>query len=118
MTEEIKFETVAVQVRPRKLSAKWTVESMGNLPVGKYVDLSKKELQDKIVETYDRWTWDTGSDEDKKLLEELEEEHEDRAGSISSHFGLDVEEELTKAISEQIKGEIDDEILAILSSRK
>ena len=121
MTEEIKFETVAVQARPRKLSAKWTVESMGNLsvgnlPVGKHADLSKKELQDKIVETYDRWTWDTGSDEDKKLLEELEEEHEDRAGSI--HFGLDVEEELVKAISVQIKGEIDDEILAILSSRK
>lgn len=116
MTEEIKFETVAVQARPRKLSAKWTVESMGNLPVGKHADLSKKELQDKIVETYDRWTWDTGSDEDKKLLEELEEEHEDRAGSI--HFGLDVEEELIKAISVQIKGEIDDEILAILSSRK
>lgn len=116
MTEEIKFEIVAVQARPRKLSAKWTVESMGNLPVGKYADLSKKELQDKIVETYDRWTWDTGSDEDKKLLEELEEEHEDRAGSIQ--FGLDVEEDLIKAISEQIKGDIDDEILAILSSRK
>jgi len=116
MTEEIKFETVAVQAKPRKLSAKWTVESMGNLPVGKYADFSKKELQDKIVETYDRWTWDTGSDEDKKLLEELEEEHEDRAGSIM--FGLDVEEELIKAISEQIKGDIDDEILAILSSRK
>lgn len=111
MTEKIELVTTQVVAKPRKLSAKWTVETHG-----KHEKLSKEELQDKIVETYDRWNWDTGSDEDKNLLDELEEERETRLDSIM--FGLDVEEELAKAISEEIKGEIDDEILAILCGKK
>ena len=108
---EIEVVTTQVVAKPRKLSAKWTVESHG-----KHEKLSKKELQDKIVETYDRWNWETGSGEDKNLLDELEEERENRLDFIM--FGLEVEEELVKAISEQIKGEIDEEILAMLCGKK
>lgn len=107
---DIEFEIIktAVEAKPRKLSARWTIETP-RLP--RHTDLSEEEIQQKIEETYDRWCWETGSEEDKKLLEEWEEERDCR---INMLFGLNVEEELIAAMAEEISNEIDKEILGNL----
>ena len=94
-----------IEAKTRKLSATWTV----NKP--RHSNLSDEEIQQKIEETYDRWCWETGSEEDKKLLEEWEEERDGRADIFINNEMI---EELTTAIAEEIRHEIDKEILGKL----
>lgn len=107
---DIEFEIIktAVEAKPRKLSARWTIEK---IETPRHPDLSNEEIQQKIEETYDRWCWETGSEADKELLEEFEKERDGRA---NMSFGLHVEEELMAAIAEEISNEIDKEILGKL----
>lgn len=40
--------------------------------------LTDSQLQDLYRKTYDRWTWDSGDDDDRQLLESLDAERENR----------------------------------------
>jgi len=93
---EIKMEVVEVKLQPeRRLSAKWTVEA-----APKHYTLSDEELQHEIEKLYDRWNFETGSDKDKELLEELEEERDDR--HLQNTITAELAAEITKAIDKEI----------------
>lgn len=72
--------------------------------------LDNEKLEEAYRFFYDRWTWDTGSDEDLKVLRALEGEVKRRMDMGP----MDIEEELVVAMSAQITKEIDKEILADL----
>ena len=42
-------------------------------------NLSDDQLQELRANTYDRWTWDTGEDADRRLFDALDEECERRS---------------------------------------
>ena len=96
--------------------------------------LSPEEVENLYSVTVDRWTWDTGSEEDRKLLVKLDrerwyrkknksrklsaklsakwtvEEQED----LDSQYGIDIEEELVAAVAQDMADELDKEIINAL----
>jgi hypothetical protein len=93
--------------------------------------LSPETIDEQYTEVYDRWTWDTGTKEDRELLERLDVERHyrkeakrgrklrggwtfDSQKGLVSSYGIDVEEEIAKVIATNIAKEIDQEILRTL----
>lgn len=72
--------------------------------------LDDEKLEEAYRFFYDRWNWDTGSDDDHKVLQALEKEIKRRMDMGQ----MDIEEELVAAVSAKITKEIDKEILADL----
>ena len=62
----MEIEKKTVTAKTRKLKGTWTV---GVQPAP-----TIEELEEEFREVYDRWCWETGSDKDKKRLDELLEE--------------------------------------------
>ena len=63
---QMEIEKKTVTAKTRKLKGTWTV---GVQPAP-----TIEELEEEFREVYDRWCWETGSDKDKKRLDELLEE--------------------------------------------
>jgi hypothetical protein len=76
--------------------------------------ISTERIIEWYAEVFDRWTWDTGTEEDRELLEKLDIEKKHREKIY--RYGIDVEEELLAAIADDITVEIDAEILRRLGS--
>ena len=91
------METKTVTAKPRKLKGTWTVETEPEHTV--------EELEKKYRELYDKWCWETGSDEDLERLKELEVTinfHKARDGKMG---------EIAEQFAKEIQKEIDNEIL-------
>jgi hypothetical protein len=74
-----------------------------------YKDTSDQEIHHLYTEVVDRWTWDTGSDEDKKLMWKLGREHDWRGASRMMH--AKEANSLEEAMAREITNEIDRQIL-------
>jgi len=88
---------------------------------------SPERLDELYVETYDRWTWDTGLQDDYDYLVKIDVERHYRKKNNKSRklnarwsvedctsaamHGLDVEKELIEACAADITAEIDAKIL-------
>ena len=86
-----------------RITTEWkcNVPHINGLPIDQITD---EELEKARVEFFDRWNWETGSDEDLKVFQEIEEELERRKL-------LKPEEMLVNQLAKEIADEIDKEII-------
>ena len=91
--------------------------------------LSPEAVEDLYSVTVDRWTWDTGSEEDRKLLIKLDRErwyrkkNKNQSRKLSARWtveaqedldnqhSIDIEEELVAAVAQDMADELDKEII-------
>lgn len=89
--------------------------------------LSPEEIQELYSEVLDRWTWDTGSEEDRQLLEKLDRErwYRDKNKSrkltakwtveaqqdLVSEIGDGAREAMLEAVAQEMADTLDKEIL-------
>ena len=95
-----------VKVKPRRFSTKWTVETY---PHVKWQDLSDEEVEQKFREAFDRWAWETGDPEDRKLADDLEYELDARKNS--NFWDVDLEREIAETMAAKMAKKIDEEIM-------
>lgn len=97
-------------------------------------EFSTEELEEQYGEIFDRWTWETGSEEDRNKFEAIEKEIARRKGisarrlranwtvhstqQLQTEYGIDVEKELVKAIANDIAKEEDKRILRELDDEE
>jgi len=98
----------------KKLTAKWTVESMQDLVSEhgggdrnpKFKDMSNAQVEDIFRAALDKWIWETKDKaENKVLFEEAEQELKDREVWT-------LEDELADILAKEMTKEIDNEIIA------
>ncbi|GAF80431.1 unnamed protein product, partial [marine sediment metagenome] len=79
-----------------------------------YKHLSPEEIDAQYTEVYDRWTWDTGTDEDRALLEKLDIERHHRknnkAQKLKARWTVESQQTLVSEISEELVNEMAEEI--------
>ena len=85
---------------PKRLSASWTFESTDF----EFANKTDEELEEMRTFYFDRWNWETGHPEDRRLFEAIDKE-------IQRRKAFDIERELTDALAEEITKEIDRQIL-------
>ena len=94
--------------------------------------LSPEAVEDLYSVTVDRWTWDTGSEEDRELLIKLDRErwyrkkNKNQSRKLSARWtveaqedldnqhSIDIEEELVAAVAQDMADELDKEIINAL----
>jgi len=100
--KEDEITNVEITEKPRKRGSQWSVPDA----------LSEEELdqlkKDSIA-AFDKWTWETGSDEDKKKYKELEKKLKKEEGIARAQVEID---EILSKLGDDIRKSIDDEILA------
>lgn len=74
-----------------------------------FENIPTEDLSELHAEVYDRWNFETGSQEDLELMKKLENEIEHR------RFVFHFTDETVKAMAEEIRNEIDKSILDTLS---
>lgn len=79
-----------------------------NYLLDEYKDITSEEVARLYAEVVDRWTWDTGSEEDAKLMRKLGQEHRWRASSSKM---FPEPKTIEEAFSREITNEIDRTIL-------
>ena len=79
-----------------------------NYLLDEYKDTTSEEVARLYAEVVDRWTWDTGSEEDAKLMQRIGTEHRWRRDMERPKKQPD---SIEAAFSEEISHEIDREIL-------
>ena len=76
--------------------------------------LSPKEIQELYSEVLDRWTWDTGSEEDRQLLEKLDRERwyrdKNKSRKLTAKWTVEAQEDLQSEIGEGVREELIDAI--------
>ena len=78
-----------------------------------YKDLSSEEVAHLYAEVVDRWTWDTGSEEDAKLMRRIGTEHRWREGNRKKRDDPKpaIDKDFSAIFAEEFANEIDREIL-------
>ena len=84
----------------QKFKANWSVDE----EVNEFDGLSDKQLEHYRVAVFDRWNWETGTEEDWELVQRIEFEQKRREA-------LNFEEEMTKSLAKDIQKEIDRQVL-------
>ena len=79
-----------------------------NYLLDEYKDTTSEEVARLYAEVVDRWTWDTGSEEDAKLMQRIGTEHRWRKDIERPRKQSD---DITKKFAADIAQEIDREIL-------
>ena len=82
-----------------------------------YKDLSSEEVAHLYAEVVDRWTWDTGSAEDQRLMQRIGTEHRWRVdrerpkkkpASIEAEFAEDISQEIDREVLRSLMDIADD----------
>jgi hypothetical protein len=92
---------VEITEKPRKRSSQWSVPDA----------LSEEELDQlkkDSIDAFDKWTWETGSDEDKEKYKQLEKKLKKEEGIAEIQNEID---EIMTKLSNDIRETIDDDIL-------
>ena len=86
------------------MEIKWNATEVlvDGIPLDRYND---EQLEEARIAFFDKWNWETGSEEDLRIFEAIEQEIERRKSFAN------VEEELLKTLSKEITQEIDNEII-------
>ena len=80
---------------------------------------TKEELEEQLREVFDRWCWETGSAEDKAIIDELdrriaEKEYKrvlqaswtvEAQRELENDFGINLEDELAEILAAEIEKE-------------
>lgn len=74
-------------------------------------DMSDVEVARLYAEVVDRWTWDTGSEEDAKLMRKVGAEHRWRKDRAKPREKSENADDIELAFAREISEEIDREIL-------
>jgi len=82
-----------------------------NYLLDEYKDTTSEEVARLYAEVVDRWTWDTGSAEDKKLMQRIGTEYRWREDTRKKQNNPKTIDDLEKAFAADIAHEIDREIL-------
>ena len=72
--------------------------------------LSPKEVKALYSKVLDRWTWDTGSEEDKKLLEKLDNERwyrdKNKSRKLTAKWTIEAQQDLVSEVGEHVEEEL------------
>jgi hypothetical protein len=87
-----------------------------NYLLDEYKDTTSEEVERLYAEVVDRWTWDTGSEEDAKLMQRIGTEHRWRKHRWRKHTERPKKQpaSIEAAMSEEITDEIDRGVLRSL----
>ncbi len=89
----------------QKFKVNWSVDE----EVNEFDVFSDKQLEHYRVAVFDRWNWETGTEEDWELVQRIEFEQKRREA-------LKFEEEMVNALAKDIRDEIDQQILKDLKA--
>ena len=84
-----------------------------NYLLDEYKDTTSEEVARLYAEVVDRWTWDTGSEEDAKLMQRIGTEHRWREGNRKERDDPKPvsDNDVGKIFARELANEIDREIL-------
>ena len=98
------------KLKNKQFKAEWSFLN-SHLGVTRFDEFSDEELDELYRDTFDRWSWETASDEDFQAYKAMERELKRRNSGFRQ-----LELELMENMAKEISKEIDNEILKTLRS--
>ena len=112
--EKVEIVITKIKAEPKKLEVNWTIDEQAP-----YTEEDLKDFLKEREEIFDRWCWETGSEEDRKRVEELDEEIKLAKMDVDmAYFQDNVIEGLARNIREELDKQALDEILKMASKEK